>query len=216
MAAYSCLLRGASQVYVVDKVPERLAKAKQIGAIPVDFSKGDPVRQIRDQRNGDGVMKGIDAVGYQAQEGMRAQEVPNQVLSQLVDVVNPTGELGIIGLYVPSDPGGVNEQAKQGLLLLPFGRLWEKGLRVGTGQCNVKHYNRYLRDMIIAGRATPSFVVSNEVPLDQAPTAYEKFDKRIEGFTKVILHPDANWQTIASSTGTTAAQPKAQPKTTTT
>ncbi|MGZ3676268.1 MAG: aldehyde dehydrogenase, partial [Ktedonobacterales bacterium] len=46
-----------------------------------------------------------------------------------------------------------------------------------------------LRDMIIAGRATPSFVVSNEVPLDQAPQAYEKFDKRIEGYTKVILHP---------------------------
>jgi glutathione-independent formaldehyde dehydrogenase len=43
MAAYSCLLRGASEVYVVDRVPERLAKAKQISAIPIDFSKGDPV-----------------------------------------------------------------------------------------------------------------------------------------------------------------------------
>jgi glutathione-independent formaldehyde dehydrogenase len=188
MAAYSCLLRGASDVYVVDRVPERLAKAQQIGAIPIDFSKGDPVQQIRDRRHGDGVMKGIDAVGYQAREGNK--EVPNEVLSALINILNPTGEIGSVGLYVPSDPGGVDEQAKHGLLLIPFGKLWEKGLRLGTGQCDVKRYNRYLRDLIIAGRAKPSFVVSNEVPLDQAPMAYEKFDKRIDGFTKVILHPD--------------------------
>jgi threonine dehydrogenase-like Zn-dependent dehydrogenase len=51
-------------------------------------------------------------------------------------------------------------------------------------------YNRYLRDMIIAGKATPSFVVSNEVGIDEAPDAYEKFDKRVEGYTKVLIHPN--------------------------
>ena len=50
-------------------------------------------------------------------------------------------------------------------------------------------YNRYLRDLIIAGRAKPSFVVSHNVSLDEAPTAYDKFDKRIDGYTKVLLHP---------------------------
>jgi glutathione-independent formaldehyde dehydrogenase len=60
---------------------------------------------------------------------------------------------------------------------------------MGVGQCNVKLYNRQLRDLIITGRAKPSFVVSHELPLDQAPGAYEKFDKRIEGYTKVVLHP---------------------------
>ncbi|HEX8731721.1 MAG TPA: hypothetical protein VF725_06630, partial [Ktedonobacterales bacterium] len=90
---------------------------------------------------------------------------------------------------VPSDPGAPNESAKQGLLLVAIGKLFEKGLRLGTGQCNVKRYNRQLRDMIIAGRAKPSFVVSHEIPLEQAPQAYEKFDKRVEGYTKVILHP---------------------------
>ncbi|MBO0687166.1 MAG: aldehyde dehydrogenase, partial [Candidatus Dormibacteraeota bacterium] len=69
------------------------------------------------------------------------------------------------------------------------GKLFEKGLRLGTGQANVKRYNRQLRDMIIAGRAKPSFVVSHEVGLEEAPMAYEKFDKRIDGYTKVILHP---------------------------
>jgi len=47
-----------------------------------------------------------------------------------------------------------------------------------------------LRDLIISGRAKPSFVVSNEVSLDEAPDAYVKFDKRIEGYTKVLLRPN--------------------------
>lgn len=54
---------------------------------------------------------------------------------------------------------------------------------------HVQKYNRYLRDLIIAGRAKPSFVVSHNVGLDEAVNAYEKFDKRIDGYTKVLLHP---------------------------
>jgi len=50
-------------------------------------------------------------------------------------------------------------------------------------------YNRYLRDLIISGRAKPSFVVSHNLSLDKAPEAYDKFDKRIDGYTKVLLHP---------------------------
>jgi glutathione-independent formaldehyde dehydrogenase len=187
MAAYSALIRGAAEVYVVDRVPERLQKVKEIGAIPIDFSKGDAVQQIRDMRHGDGVDKGIDAVGYQAVA--HGKEVPSTVLDSLIAIVKPTGRLGIPGLYVPSDPGGVDQHAKEGRLLIPFGKLFEKGLSLGTGQCNVKQYNMQLRDMIIAGRAKPSFIVSNDLPLDQAPMAYEKFDKRIEGYTKVILKP---------------------------
>src|SRR5690242_527162 len=174
MAAYSALIRGAAEVYVVDRVPERLQKVKDIGAIPIDFSKGDPVEQIRQMRNGDGVDKGVDAVGYQAIQPGQNQEQPSTVLEALIQIVNPTGMLGIPGLYVPSDPGGVDPHAKQGQLLISFGKLFEKGLRFGTGQCNVKRYNRYLRDMIIAGRAKPSFIVSNQVPLNDAPTAYDK------------------------------------------
>jgi glutathione-independent formaldehyde dehydrogenase len=91
---------------------------------------------------------------------------------------------------VPSDPGGVDEHAKQGMLLVAIGTLFEKGLRVGTGQANVKRYNRQLRDMITEGRARPGFVVSHELPLEEAPLAYQKFDRRVEGYTKVILKPD--------------------------
>jgi glutathione-independent formaldehyde dehydrogenase len=190
MAAYSALLRGASRVFVVDRVPERLAKAGEIGAIAVDFSRGHPGQQIKDQTGGEGTDKGVDAVGYQAVNQSGDGEEPATVLGQLVETVRPTGALGVPGLYVPSDPGGVDENAKQGMLLVAIGKLFEKGLRMGTGQANVKRYNRQLRNMITEGRANPSFVVSHELPLDEAPDAYQKFDKRVDGYTKVILKPD--------------------------
>jgi len=190
MAAYSAQLRGASAVFVVDRVPERLAKAQSIGAVPIDFTAGDPAGQIRALTGGEGADKGVDAVGYQAVSGHDGgREEPAIVLNALVESVRPTGALGVPGLYVPSDPGGVDEHAKKGQLLVSIGKLFEKGLRVGTGQANVKRYNRQLRDMIAAGRARPSFVVSHELPLEQAPDAYVKFDRRVDGYTKVILHP---------------------------
>ncbi|MFC8369295.1 MULTISPECIES: glutathione-independent formaldehyde dehydrogenase [unclassified Streptomyces] len=189
MAAYSALLRGAKKVFVVDRVPERLQKAEEIGAVPINFAEGDPVEQIHEQTEGMGTDKGVDAVGYQATAGGTDREEPATVLNSLIRTVRATGMLGVPGLYVPSDPGAPDEQSKQGMLLVAVGKLFEKGLRLGTGQCNVKRYNRQLRDMIIEGRAKPSFVVSHELPLDQAPSAYDKFDKRIEGYTKVVLRP---------------------------
>ncbi|MDT7538344.1 MAG: glutathione-independent formaldehyde dehydrogenase [Actinomycetota bacterium] len=189
MAAYSALIRGASRVFVVDRVPERLAKAEQIGAIAINFEEHDPVEQIKEQTDGEGADKGVDAVGYQAVAHEGTGEAPATVLNSLIETVRPTGRLGIPGLYVPSDPGGPDEHAKQGMLLVAIGKAFEKGLELGTGQCNVKQYNRQLRDLIIAGRAEPSFVVSHELPLAQAPEAYEKFDQRVDGYTKVILHP---------------------------
>ena len=189
MAAYSALLRGASRVFCVDRVSERLAKAEEMGAIPIDFSQGDPVQMIKDRTDGEGTDKGVDAVGYQAQVGDASKEEPAIVLNSLIETVRPTGRLGVPGLYVPADPGGPSEEAKKGMLLVSIGRMFEKGQVVGTGQCNVKRYNRQLRDMIISGRAKPSFVVSHELSLDDAPDAYSKFDQRIEGYTKVVLHP---------------------------
>jgi glutathione-independent formaldehyde dehydrogenase len=101
----------------------------------------------------------VDAVGYQAHAGTEQREEPAIVLNSLIDTVRATGMLGVPGLYVPSDPGAPDEHAKRGMLLVSVGRLFEKGLRMGTGQCNVKRYNRQLRDLIIEGRATPRFVV---------------------------------------------------------
>ncbi|MEV1007326.1 glutathione-independent formaldehyde dehydrogenase [Streptomyces sp. NPDC049881] len=188
MAAYSAFLRGASRVFVVDRQPDRLRLAEQIGATPIDYTQGDTAEQIKDRTGGEGTDKGIDAVGYQAtvREG---EEQPAIILNSLVDCVRATGALGVVGLYVPSDPGGPTESAKNGQLVFSMGRFFEKGLRMGTGQANVKSYNRQLRDLIVQGRATPSFVVSHRLPLDQAPMAYDRFDKREDGWTKVLLKP---------------------------
>ncbi|KAH0294193.1 GroES-like protein [Aureobasidium namibiae CBS 147.97] len=190
MAAYSAVLRGASKVFVVDQVKERLDAARKIGCEGIDFTKGDPVEQIIKANGGEMVDRAVDAVGYQAVDKSGNKEQPNIVLDQLIMVTRPTGGLGIPGLYVPSDPGAPDSQSAKGQILISFGKLFEKGLFLGTGQCNVKAYNRQLRDLIISGRAKPSFVVSHEVDIDEAVDAYDKFDKRIDGYTKVLLHPN--------------------------
>lgn len=189
MAAYSATLRGASNVFVVDQVKERLDAAKKIGCIPINFTQSNPVDQII-EKNGGMVDRAVDAVGYQAVDKSGKTEQPNVVLDQLIHVTRPTGGLGIPGLYVPSDPGAPDAQSGKGQILISFGKLFEKGLKLGTGQCNVKAYNRYLRDLIVSGRAKPSFVVSHEVGIDEAPDAYDKFDRRVDGYTKVLLHPN--------------------------
>lgn len=59
------------------------------------------------------------------------------------------------------------------------------------GRANVKKYNRYLRDLIVAGRAVPGQIISHEISLDEAPGAYDKFDRRVDGYTKVVIKPTA-------------------------
>jgi threonine dehydrogenase-like Zn-dependent dehydrogenase len=307
MSAYSAKLQGASEIYVVDRVPSRLELAeKHCNAQAVNFEEGDPVEQIITEHGGE-VDKGIDAVGYQSldpkgveknnevpskrtisnrishyselytksifnRESLSDNEIkqltklerafnqgevkekhierfatdvanayadkfnksavgplseeqhhsvksmtkrsfieqtrkldvkdgrndnlynpakdnPAVVINNLIRVVRPTGKLGIIGLYVPSDPGAPDEMAAQGRLGIDFGRLFEKGQALGTGQCNVKAYNRQLRDMIIEGRADPSWVVSHRGSIEEAPEMYEKASKNPETVIKVVLTP---------------------------
>jgi glutathione-independent formaldehyde dehydrogenase len=111
------------------------------------------------------------------------------VMDNLVKVVRATGSIGVVGVYEPEDPGASTEPAKEGRYAFDFGTAFTKGLSIGTGQCPVKRYNRQLRDLIIRDLAAPSIIVSHEVSLDEAPEAYDKFDKRVEGYTKVLLHP---------------------------
>jgi glutathione-independent formaldehyde dehydrogenase len=188
MAAHSAFLLGASQVFVVDKAPDRLKLAEGYGATPIDFSKGDPVEQIMNATDGNGVDRGVEAVGYQAHDST-GEEHPELVLDELVNAVRTAGSIGVVGVYPPADPGASNEGAKEGRIGWQYGTFFTKGQRMGTGQAPVKRYNRQLRDMIITGRAQPSKIVSHEVKLDQAVDAYDKFDRRVDGYTKVLLHP---------------------------
>ena len=128
MAAYSASLCGASKIYVVDKVPERLSAVKKIrGATPVDFSAGDVVEMIIKENGGKMVDRAVDAVGYQAVgSGKGEGEVPNVILEQCIKVTRPTGGIGVPGLYVPSDPGAPDEKSARGMMMISFGKLFEK------------------------------------------------------------------------------------------
>ena len=65
---------------------------------------------------------------------------------------------------------------------------------MASSQCNVKMYNRYLCHLIYKDRAKPSWIVSHELGLSEAPDAYNHFDAREDGWTKVILHPAGGQQ----------------------
>ncbi len=113
-AAYSARRRGAREVYCIDGIHARLAKAGALGATPVDFRTADSVEQIREHRTraglpiGEeklgGVDKVIDAVGFQAHDRTHPdRERPNQVIADAARLVNPTGAVAITGVYPERD-----------------------------------------------------------------------------------------------------------------
>jgi glutathione-independent formaldehyde dehydrogenase len=191
MAAYSATIQGACKVMVVDRHPDRLALAESIGCVAIDDSKENPVERVTEETNGLGAHRGCECVGYQAHDP-QGHEHPNDTLNKLVQSVRFTGGIGVVGVFVPEDPGGPDEFEKQGKLVFDFGMMWFKGQQMGTGQCPVKRYNRHLRNLIHAGKAKPSFIVSHRVGLGEAPDAYQHFDRRDEGWTKVVLKPSQN------------------------
>ncbi len=203
LAAYSAYLKGASEIYVVDRVPERLAKVAEIGATPIDFTKGDPVAQIKELRHEhglpfgeeamDGVNIGIDAVGFQARDRSNPDvENPTQVIGDLARLVNPTGHLGIAGVYAEKDLRPAPEGTSDGHLEVPWATLFSKGVSVGFGRTHDRRYTVLLRDMVTSGRAKPNFVITHHGRLEDAPTFFTEFDQRADGVIKAVLRP--SWQ----------------------
>lgn len=188
MAALSAITKGASKVMVVDRHPDRLRLAQEIGAMPIDDSKVNPVETVMQETNGLGADRGAECVGYQAHDP-QGHENNSMTLNELVESVRFTGGIGTVGVYVPMDPGGPDDLAKQGKARFEFGNFWFKGQHMGTGQCPVKRYNRHLRSLIAENKVKPSWIVSHDLPLEQAPEAYKHFDAREDGWTKVVLHP---------------------------
>src|ERR1700688_4096415 len=187
-AAYSAILKGASKVMVVDRLKDRLALAEKIGAIPIDDSKGSPVDQVMELTDGQGADKGCECVGYQAHD-VEGHEHPNMTMNNLVSSVRATGQLGVVGVFPSKDPKAEDKLEKHGQIAFDLGNFFEKGLSMGSGQANVKKYNRHLCQLIASGKAKPSFLVSHELPLDEAADAYKHFDARERGWTKVVLKP---------------------------
>jgi glutathione-independent formaldehyde dehydrogenase len=205
LSAYSAILRGASEVYVVDGVDARLRIAEDLGAIPVDFRRGDPVEQIFALRKNAfragprgprpeqmaGVMCAIDAAGFQARDRSdTARENPTQLIDDLARIVNPTGSIAMIGVWSPHDPHPVDPAAGDGRFTVPWGQFFQKGISLRFGRTHDERYNRTLRDLIVSGRAKPSRIVTQRLPLAEAPAAYDAFDRRADGFVKVLFRPN--------------------------
>jgi glutathione-independent formaldehyde dehydrogenase len=200
LAAYASLLKGAAEVYVVDYVPERLEKAGELGATPVDFLDGDPVQQIRELRARQGlpigeeplsgVDKAIDAVGFQARDrDDPSREDPGQVIADIARVVNPTGDVAIAGVYAEKDLHPAPHGSTDGALRVPWATLFGKGVSLGFGRTHDRRYTTKLRDLVVAGRAHPGRLISHHGGLDAAPGLYDRFDRRADGVLKAVLHP---------------------------
>src|SRR5919199_609281 len=189
-AAHSALLLGAAVVFVGDLIPERLEQAKSFGAEPIDVSKGDPKDQIEQILGVPEVDAAVDAVGFEARgHGAQAEnEAPATVLNSVMDVTRAGGKLGIPGLYVTEDPGGVDDAAKHGSLSVRLGLGWAKSHQFTTGQCPVMRYHRELMEAILNDRVQIAKAVNATViPLEDAPKGYKDFDKGAS--KKFVLNP---------------------------
>jgi glutathione-independent formaldehyde dehydrogenase len=177
-AAVGAQLLGAAVVIVGDMVPERLKQAQSFGCEVVDVSKGEPQDQVEQLLGEPFVDAAVDAVGFEAKgHGEGAEEAPATVLNSLMDLTFAGGAIGIPGLYVTGDPGGVDEAAQKGALSLSLGTGWAKSLSFVTGQCPVMKYNyglmkAILHDKVHIAKAVNATVIS----LDDAPQGYADFD----------------------------------------
>jgi glutathione-independent formaldehyde dehydrogenase len=190
--ATSCLLLGAAVVIVGDMNADRLAQARSFGCETVDLSQHDNLGEQIEQILGvPEVDAAVDCVGFEARGHGRddhQQEQPATVLNSLMDLTRAAGRLGIPGLYVTGDPGGVDENARVGQLGIRIGLGWAKSHVFTTGQCPVMQYNRQLMMSILHDRVQIARNVNATViPLDRAPEGYHEFDQGAA--RKYILDP---------------------------
>ena len=190
--ATACWLLGAAVVIVGDMNRERLAQARSFGCETIDLSQHDNLGEQIEQILGvPEVDAAVDCVGFEARghgpDGS-AKEAPATVLNTLMGITRAAGKLGIPGLYVTGDPGGVDEAAKVGSLSIRIGLGWAKSHSFTTGQCPVMRYNRQLMMAILHDRVQIARNVNATViPLDQAPQGYQDFDKGAA--KKFVLDP---------------------------
>ena len=189
--AAACHLLGAAAVIVGDMIPERLAQARSFGCETIDLrSPGTLAEQIDRIIGVPEVDCAVDCVGFEARgHGKDAGvERPATVLNSLMEITRAGGALGIPGLYVTGDPGGVDDNAKIGNLGIRIGLGWAKSHVFTTGQCPVMKYNRQLMEAILHDKVKIAKAVNATViSLKDAPRGYKDFDKGAAA--KFILDP---------------------------
>src|SRR3954464_15927943 len=192
-AIASAVLLGAEQVIAIDQYDYRLEMARtKAGATDViNFSEdADIVEQLKELTGGRGPDAVIDAVGLEAAHGhgvlhavdrakqaTRAETDRGHALRDAILACRPGGTVSGIGVY-----GGLMDK-------FPTGAFMNKGLTLRAGQCHVQAYLGKLYDHIKNGDIDPSFVVTHQLPLDEAPNGYETFKHKQDECVKVVLKP---------------------------
>jgi glutathione-independent formaldehyde dehydrogenase len=189
--AASCHLLGAAVVIVGDMIPERLAQAKSFGCETIDLKKdaslADQIAQIAGTPEVDSA---VDCVGFEARGHGHdaAKEQPATVLNSVMEITRAGGQIGIPGLYVTGDPGGVDANAKVGNLQIRIGLGWAKSHSFHTGQCPVLKYNRQLMMAILHDKVQIALAVNATIiALDKAPQGYQDFDQGVA--KKFVIDP---------------------------
>jgi threonine dehydrogenase-like Zn-dependent dehydrogenase len=207
LAALSARMQGAGRVLIVDGNEDRLQMARLQNAETVNFNEEHPVETIRELTGGIGADRIIDAVGVDAQmpkSGPAKEEAerligqfageqdkdapriapaagkwepgdaPSLALRWAVESVAKAGTIGIIGVYPPQHES------------FPIGQAMNENLTLKMGNCNHRKYVPGLLSKIAAG-VDPTTVWTQQETIPSAIAAYEKFDQRSPGWTKVTL-----------------------------
>jgi threonine dehydrogenase-like Zn-dependent dehydrogenase len=190
-AIASAYLLGAERVIAIDRFDYRLRKARdQAKAEVIDYEAVDVSEALREMTGGRGPDKCIDAVGMESHHDFVPLHVYDRVkqaarmetdrphpLRQAIMNCRSGGTVSVIGVY-----GGFIDK-------FPMGAVMNRSLTIKTGQCHVQRYLRPLLQRIEDGDIDPSFVVSHELPLAEAPRGYEMFKHKLDDCTKVVLKP---------------------------
>ncbi len=156
---------GAERVFCIDSIPERLELGERFGAVPIRFQPEDPVDRILRETEGRGVDAVLEVVGGAA------------ALREAVDLVRPGGTVASVGVHTEK--------------LFSFSPVeaYDKNLTLRSGRCPARHYAERLLPRVRDGRYPIASVVSHRLPLSEGVRAYEIFDRKLDGCTKVVLQP---------------------------
>ena len=190
-AIQSAWMFGAERVVAIDRVPERLAMAREFGkAETINFDKEDVYDRLQEMTKGRGPDRCIDAVGCEAHATGSIDAVLDKVktsvklgtdrahvLRETIMCCRKGGTISVPGAYV-----GFPDK-------IPFGAFMNKGLTLKTGQTHMQRYMKPLFEKIEKREIDPSFVITHRLKLEQAPEAYKTFRDKKDGCIKVVLRP---------------------------
>jgi 2-desacetyl-2-hydroxyethyl bacteriochlorophyllide A dehydrogenase len=153
---------GAERVIAIDSVEERLRMAESFGATPLHLTDDDVRARVKEETEGRGVDGAVDAVGHP------------DALDMACRLTRKAGTVSATGVY--AEP-----------IQLHMGIVWIKGLTLKTGQANVIAYVDPVLERLVSGELDPTPLVTHHMKLDEAPEAYEVYDRHEA--LKIVITP---------------------------